>query len=39
MSAQPFRERSFNPDIDYAGREAGRQVARTSNIRAAQGDG
>lgn len=38
-SAQPFREQSFNPDIDYAGRETGRQVSRASDIRAARGEG
>jgi len=38
-SAQPFREQSFNPDIDYEARETGRQVARASDIRAAHGDG
>lgn len=38
-SAQPFKEQSFNPDIDYAGRETGRQVSRASDIRAARGDG
>lgn len=36
--AQPFRERPFNPDIDYAARETGRQVARASDIRAARGE-
>ncbi|WP_139215676.1 hypothetical protein [Methylobacterium sp. UNC300MFChir4.1] len=38
-SAQPFKEQSFNPDIDYAARETGRQVARASDIRAARGEG
>lgn len=38
-SAQPFREQSFNPDIDYAGRETGRQVSRASDIRSARGEG
>lgn len=38
-SAQPFKEQSFNPDIDYAGRETGRQVSRASDIRSAHGDG
>lgn len=38
-SAQPFREQSFNPDIDYAARETGRQVSRASDLRAARGDG
>lgn len=38
-SAQPFREQSFNPAIDYEARETGRQVARASDIRAARGEG
>lgn len=38
-SAQPFREQSFNPDIDYEARETGRQVARASDLRAARGEG
>ena len=38
-SAQPFREQSFNPDIDYAGRETGRQVSKASDIRSARGEG
>lgn len=38
-SAQPFREQSFNPNIDYGARETGRQVSRASDIRAARGDG
>lgn len=38
-SAQPFREQSFDPDTNYDARETGRQVARTSDIRAARGDG
>lgn len=38
-SAQPFREQSFNPDIDYAARETGRQVTRASDLRAARGEG
>ena len=37
-SAQPFREQSFNPDIDYAGRETGRQVSRASDIRSVRGE-
>lgn len=38
-SAQPFREQSFNPDIDYAAQETGRQMTRASDIRAARGEG
>nr|WP_128083241.1 hypothetical protein [Methylobacterium sp. B34] len=38
-SAQPFREQSFNPDVDYAARETGRQAPRASNLRAARGEG
>ena len=38
-SAQPFREQLFNPDIDYATQETGRQVARASDIRAARVEG
>lgn len=38
-SAQPYREQSFNPEIDYEAREKGRQVARASDIRATNGDG
>ncbi|MGU3407912.1 hypothetical protein [Methylobacterium brachiatum] len=38
-SAQPFKEQSFNPDIDYAGRETGRQVSKASDIRSARGEG
>lgn len=38
-SAQPFRDQSFNPDIDYEARETGRQMPRASDIRAARGDG
>lgn len=38
-SAQPFKEQSFNPDIDYAARETGRQVARASDLRAARREG
>jgi hypothetical protein len=37
-SAQPFREQSFDPDIDYEARETGRQVARASDIRSARGE-
>ncbi|QEE37593.1 MULTISPECIES: hypothetical protein [unclassified Methylobacterium] len=37
-SAQPFKEQSFNPDIDYAGRETGRQVSKASDIRSARGE-
>ena len=37
-SAQPFKEQSFNPDIDYAGRETGRQVSRASDIRSVRGE-
>lgn len=38
-SAQPFKEQSFNPDIDYAGRETGRQVSKASDIRSVRGEG
>jgi hypothetical protein len=38
-SAQPFREQSINPNVDYAARETGRQAPRASNLRAARGDG
>lgn len=38
-SAQPFKEQSFNPDIDYAGRETGRQVSKASDIRPVRGEG
>lgn len=38
-SAQPFKEQSFNPDIDYAARETGRQMSRASDLRAARGEG
>lgn len=37
-SAQPFKEQPFNPAIDYAARETGRQVARACDIRAARGE-
>lgn len=38
-SAQPFREQSFNPDIDYEARETGRQMSKASDIRSARGEG
>ncbi|MCJ2123434.1 hypothetical protein [Methylobacterium sp. J-077] len=37
-SAQPFKEQSFNPDIDYEARETGRQVSKGSDIRSARGE-
>ena len=36
-SAQPFKEQSFNPGIDYAVRETGRQVARASDLFSVKG--